>query len=39
MVSEPEIEGFYWDYKPKGNVEHMAENGVTPADVEEVHRL
>jgi hypothetical protein len=26
---------FLWDYAPGGNVEHIAEHGVTPEQVEE----
>ena len=25
---------FLWDYEPEGNVEHIAEHGLTPDDVE-----
>ncbi|MEX1224631.1 MAG: hypothetical protein WEA31_08805 [Pirellulales bacterium] len=27
---------FIWDEEPGGNVEHIAENGLSPEDVEEV---
>ena len=31
-----EIEVFLWDYSTDGNVEHIADHGVTPLDVQEV---
>jgi hypothetical protein len=44
MVGEPlgempRIGSLYWDFAPRGNVEHIARHDVTPADVEGVLNL
>ena len=39
LEDAPGIESLYWDYRPGGNVEHVAKHGVTPADVAEVLSL
>ena len=41
MVGEPlsegpAINGLYWSYQPSGNVDHIAEHGVRPDDVQQV---
>jgi hypothetical protein len=39
MDREPGIEQFHWDHRPGGNVSHVAANGVSIEDVEEVQGL
>ena len=36
---DAQVIAFAWDFRPTGNVRHIAEHGVRPEDVEEVHEL